>query len=246
MEIKGKTALVTGAARRLGKATALELARRGAHIALHYFSAAAQARQVRRQILKYGVQCRLYKANLAQATAVESLAKKVLRDWGGCQILVNTAAIYPQKEYAKASRADYDMPYAVNLRAPALLSARIGHFNKKNKIRSRIVHFADVGGELPWTGYIPYTLSKAGVLQLTRASAKDLAPWVLVNSISPGPMLPGTGQTAAGRRDALKRTLLKKYGGADEITRTVVFMIESDFMTGSNVVLDGGRMLAEK
>ena len=245
MQIKGKTALVTGGAKRLGKAVALALAEKGANIALHYGNSASEAKKVQAKIRALGAQCRLYRSNLALAANAEKLGRRVIKDFKGCEIFISAAAIYPAREYTKAKAADYDLPYAINLRAPALLAGVIGGYNKRNKIRARIVHFADVGGELPWTGYIPYSLSKAGVLQLTRASAKALAPWVLVNSISPGPMLPGVGQTAAGRRDALKRTLLKRYGGADEIAKAAVFMVESDFMTGSNLVLDGGRKLAE-
>ena len=245
MIIKGKTALVTGGAKRLGKASALALAEQGANIALHYGNSLKEAKAVQSQILALGVKCLLFKADLAKAASVEKLAQQVLKTMGRCEILINAAAIYPKVAYSKAKAADYDLPLAINLRAPAILAGRIGSHNKKNKIPSRIVHFADVGGELAWTDYIPYTLSKAGVLQLVRASAKDLAPWVLVNSISPGPMLPGAGQNAAGRRDALKRTLLKKYGGAVEIAKAVVFIVESDFMTGSNLVLDGGRKLSE-
>jgi pteridine reductase len=244
MDLKGKTALVTGGAIRLGRAIALELAKAGSNIALHYGKSRLDALAMRKSLESLGVRCTLYQADLSSSRAVLALGRDVLRDFKSVEILVNSAAIFPRVALEKAVPADFDQPYQINLRAPALLTQVIGVSQAKRRIPSRIINIADVGAELVWPGYLPYSLSKAGILQLTRASAAALSPYVLVNAISPGPMLMPAGSGAKQLKSSLKRTLLKKLGGPEEIAKTVRFVAESDFMTGSNVVVDGGRKLA--
>lgn len=242
MKLKGKRALVTGGAVRIGKAIALELAAQGCHILLHYGRSKAEALKTAKAIRARGVQCDLAQADLAQADEVLLLGKTALL--AGCDILVNNAGIFPRVALDKARPEDFDLPYAVNLRAPALLTQVLGTAWAKARRPGRIIHIADVGGRLAWPGYLPYSLSKVGLFQLTRASAVALAPYVLVNSISPGPMLMPGKHTAAQKRSSLKRSLLKKLGGAEEIARAVAFVAASDFMTGGDLKVDGGRELA--
>jgi pteridine reductase len=244
MILKGKPALVTGGAVRLGRAIALELAKAGCPIALHYGKSRLEALALRREIEALGVECRLFQADLSSASAVLALGRDVLKAYKDVPILVNSAAVFPRVPLEKAQPEDFDHPYRVNLRAPALLTQVMGVSQARRKIPSRIINIADVGAELAWPGYLPYSLSKAGLLQLTRASAVALAPHVLVNAISPGPMLMPPRHTAKQLKSSLKRTLIRKLGGAEEIARAVRFVAESDFMTGTNLVLDGGRKLA--
>jgi pteridine reductase len=191
-----------------------------------------------------GVDCTLHAADLSRASAVQGLARQVLRHRLGCQVLVNSASVFPRVTLETAMPADFDLPWAVNLRAPALLTQAVGLALKRARRRGRIINITDVGGRLAWPGALPYSLSKAGLLQLTRLSAAALAPWVLVNSVSPGPMLMPPGAGKAREADSRRRSLLGRLGGADEIARSVVFVAESDFMTGSEVTVDGGRALA--
>jgi pteridine reductase len=244
MNLKGKNALVTGGAIRLGRSIALELAKSGCHIALHYGKSRLEALAMRKSIEALGGSCRLYQADLSSSKAVLALGRDVLRDFKSIEILVNSAAVFPRVALEKAKPEDFDLPYRINLRAPALLTQVVGISQAKRRIPSRIINIADVGAELAWPGYLPYSLSKAGLLQLTRASAVALAPYVLVNAVSPGPMLMPAKSGKAQLKSSLKRTLLKKLGGPEEIARTVRFVAESDFMTGANVVVDGGRKLA--
>lgn len=242
MELNGKRALVTGGAIRIGKAIALELASQGCHIVLHYGRSGAEAGRTAAAVKALGVDCVLAQADLASAPAVQRLGRLALR--AGCSILVNNASIFPRVPLDQATVKDFDEPWAVNLRAPALLTQIMGTAWLKAKTESRIVNIADVGGRLAWPGYLPYSLSKAGLLQLTRASAAALAPHVLVNSVSPGPMLMPERHTAAQKRSSLKRSLLKRLGGPAEVARAVLFAVQSDFMTGSDIKVDGGRELA--
>lgn len=243
MLLKNKTALVTGAAVRVGKAIALALAGQGCHIALHYGRSAAEARATARRIRALGVRCTLHPADLADAEAVLALGRAVLGLKGGCQVLVNNAAIFPRVALERAAPADFDAPYAINLRAPALLTQALGSAWKRRRTQGRIINITDVGGRLGWAGAAPYSLSKAGLLQLTRVSAVALAPTVLVNSLSPGPTLMPAGHSAAQERASLRRSLSGRLTGTAEIARAVLLLAQSDAMTGSELVVDGGRQL---
>jgi NAD(P)-dependent dehydrogenase (short-subunit alcohol dehydrogenase family) len=242
MLLKGQRALVTGGAVRIGKAIALELASQGCHLLLHYGRSRAEAEKTAEAVRALGVDCRLAQADLASAPAALKLGRAALK--AGCSVLVNNASIFPKVSLEKATVKDFDLPWAVNLRAPALLTQVMGTAWAKRKTEGRIINIADVGGNLAWPGYLPYSLSKAGLLQLTRTSAAALAPHVLVNSVSPGPMLMPEKHTPAQKKASLKRSLLKRLGGPQEIARAVVFIAQSDFMTGADLKVDGGRELA--
>jgi pteridine reductase len=244
MELKGKRALVTGGAVRIGKAIALALAGEGCSIALHYGRSVSEAKSAAAEVRALGVDCSLHKADLARAGSVQALGRQVLAHRLGCQILVNSASIFPRVSLEEAGPADFDLPYAVNLRAPALLTQAVGLALVRKRQSGRIINIADVGGRLAWPGALPYSLSKAGLLQLTRLSAAALAPWVLVNSISPGPMLMPDKHSAAQARASVRRSLLKRLGGPEEIAKAVLYVAGSDFMTGADLIVDGGRSLA--
>jgi pteridine reductase len=244
MDLKGKRALVTGGAHRIGKAVCLALAGQGCAIALHYGRSVSEARATAAEIRALGVDCSLHKADLSKAAQALALGRQVLAHRLGCQVLVNNASIFPRVTLEAAKPIDFDLPYAVNLRAPALLTQAIGLAMLKKRRPGRIVNITDVGGRLAWPGALPYSLSKAGLLQLTRLSAAALAPWVLVNSVSPGPMLMPDVHSPAQKRASIGRSLLKRLGGPDEIARAVVYLAGSDFITGSELTVDGGRSLA--
>jgi NAD(P)-dependent dehydrogenase (short-subunit alcohol dehydrogenase family) len=244
MRLKGKVCLVTGGAKRLGRAIALEMAGQGCSLALHYHRSALEAKAAQAEIRALGVECRLFKADLSQAAQAPSLAKAVIKAFGCCDILVNSAAVFPQASLAKAKPADFDGPFALNLRAPALLSQAVGLWNFERRRAARIINMGDVGGMLAWPGYLPYSLSKAGLAQLTRASARALAPWVLVNCVALGPMLMPAESSPAQLKSSLKRTLLKRLGGSQEAARAVAFLAASDFITGAVLPVDGGRSLS--
>jgi NAD(P)-dependent dehydrogenase (short-subunit alcohol dehydrogenase family) len=240
--LNGRLALVTGGAVRVGQAIALELARRGSGIIIHYGHSKAPAQATALRIRALGVPCRLLQADLARSAGALALGKAAKE--AGCDILVNSASIFPRVPLERATPKDFDEPYAINLRAPALLTQALGTAWAKAKRRAHIVNIADIGGRLAWPGALPYSLSKAGLLQLTRASAAALAPTVLVNAVLPGPMLMPADATPAQRKASEARSLLKRLGGPQEVADAVAFLCQSDFITGSELVVDGGRQWA--
>jgi NAD(P)-dependent dehydrogenase (short-subunit alcohol dehydrogenase family) len=242
MELNGQRALITGGALRIGKAICLELAAQGCHIVLHYGRSKAEALETAQAIRALGVDCVLHQADLASSAAVLKLGKAALK--AKANILVNSASIFPRVTLEQAKPKDFDEPYAINLRAPALLTQVLGTAWAKAKTPSRIINIADVGAKLGWAGALPYSLSKAGLLQLTRTSAVALAPHVLVNAILPGPIVMPAKHTQAQKDLSLKRSLLGKMGGPGEIAKAVSYLIQSDFVTGAELKVDGGRELA--
>jgi NAD(P)-dependent dehydrogenase (short-subunit alcohol dehydrogenase family) len=238
----GRQALVTGGAVRVGQAIALELARRGSGVMLHYGRSKAPALATAQAVRALGVPCRLLQADLSRSAGALSLGRRALA--GGCDLLVNSASIFPRVTLDRATPKDFDEPYAVNLRAPALLTQVLGTAWAKARRRAHIVNIADIGGRLAWPGALPYSLSKAGLLQLTRASAAALAPTVLVNAVLPGPILMPEGATPAQRRSSEARSLLHRLGGPQEVADAVAFLAQSGFITGSELVVDGGRQWA--
>ena len=235
----GRQALVTGGALRVGQTIALELARRGSAILLHYGHSQAPAQATAARIRALGVGCRLLRADLSRSAAVLALGRAAKA--AGCDLLVNSASVFPRVRLEDATPTDFDGPYQVNLRAPALLTQVLGSAWKKAGTHAHIIHIADIGGRLAWPGALPYSLSKAGLLQLNRASAAALAPTVLVNAVLPGPILMPAGASAAQRKDSEARSLLKRLGGPQEVADAVAFLAQSNFITGTELVVDGGR-----
>ncbi|MGH7442743.1 MAG: SDR family NAD(P)-dependent oxidoreductase [bacterium] len=243
MDLRGKRALITGGALRVGKTIALALAKEGCAIALHYGRSEREAETAQRELRALGADCVLYQADLSRSGETLALGRAVLRHAKGCQILVNNASIFPRVPLERSHPRDFDLPYSVNLRAPALLTQVIGLELMRRKRSGRIVNIADSESRTARPEAFGYSLSKAGLLQLTRLSASALAPWVLVNSISPGTVLLPTLPNAAQLRSSKERSLLKRVGNPEEIAAAVLLALRSDFMTGADLLVDGGRAL---
>jgi pteridine reductase len=241
VELRGKVALVTGAARRVGRAIALELAGRGAAIALHHHASIAEAGDTAAAIKSRGVDVATFAADLARPDEIDVLSRDVLRRFGQLDVLVNSAAIYFRTPVGEATAEEWDRLYALNLRAPFLLTQALAPALRERK--GRVVMIADVGGMQPWTGYLPYGATKAGIIYLTRGFAKALAPEVLVNAVAPGTVLPQENATADEIAAEEARAVLKRLGAPEDIAQAVAFLCESDYITGQVLAVDGGKML---
>jgi pteridine reductase len=244
MELRGRWALVTGAAKRIGRVVALELAGRGANVVVHYNSSAADAEATVSSLRALGVQAVSLRADLADAAQVRGLAEDAETQTGGLALLVNSASNYLRTPFDAISEADWDASLDVNLKAPFLLAWTIGR-----AMRARgegcIVNVTDWAGDRPYRQYLPYCVSKGGLITLTKALAKELAPTVRVNAVSPGPVMPpdefGPDQLAAIRR----ATPLARIGTPEDVARAIRFLAEeADFSTGSVLHVDGGRGVA--
>ena len=245
MQLKGKTALVTGAAKRIGRQIALALARRGANVVVHYHTSAAEARAAVAEIKSLGVEALAVKADQSNARQVRAAVSKALKYFGDIHVLVTSAAVYRKTPFDTLTEADWDGHIDANLKGPFLFAVEVGRHMKKRRLAGKIITFADWAAIRPYANYLPYCVSKAGVICLTKSLAKALAPNVQVNAIAPGPVLLPADFTEAERRAVIEATILKRLGSPQDIVNAVLFLIEgSDFITGHTLVVDGGRLIA--
>jgi pteridine reductase len=236
----GQVALVTGSAKRLGRAIALHLAEQGADIVIHYHHSGADAKEVVSEIRKLGRRAVGVSADLVKKTDIERLFKDAEREFGRLDILVNNASNFLHTRFETTTEETWNASLDVNLRAPFFCAQAAAPLLKQN--RGIIINISDVGGILAWTGYIPHCISKSGILMLTRALAKELAPDVRVNAIAPG-TISMPGDPAELKTDYIKRAPLQRTGTTADVTAAVSFLIHSPFITGQILVLDGGRTL---
>ena len=245
MKLKGKTALVTGAAKRVGREIALGLARRGANIVVHYNSSAPDARRVVAEIKALGVDAIAVKANQTNAREVRVAVGRAVNHFRDIHVLVTSAAVYRKTPFDTLTERDWDFHIDANLKGPFLFALEVGRRMKKRGIAGKIVTFADWSAIRPYADYLPYCVSKAGVICLTKSLAKALGPKVQVNAIAPGPVLLPPDFTEKETRQVIEATLVKRLGSPQDIVNSVLFLIEGgDFITGHTLVVDGGRLIA--
>lgn len=244
MQAAGKIALVTGAARRVGKSIALALAGRGAHVVITYNHSAAEAQATLREIEALGVQGMALQGNITQSRDVEAIVRRVMDRFGGIDILVNNASNYYKTPFETLTEAQWDDLVGTNLKGTFLVSKWVGDEMLKAG-SGKVINLADWAGFRPYADYIPYCVAKAGVIALTQALAKTLAPNIQVNAIAPGPVMLPEDFSESMRQAVVRATPLKRIGTPADIAQTVVFLVEgSDFITGAIIPVDGGRLIA--
>lgn len=245
MNLAGKVALVTGG-RRIGGVVATELARRGASVAVVYRASRSQVDTVVRGIEALGQRACGIEADLSDPDACARAVSEVVARLGRLDVLVNMASVYRSKAFDTLTVDDWDASLNVDLRAAWLCThAAVPHMRQQGG--GRVVNFSDwvAASRRPqYLGYVPYYVAKAGVVALTEALALELAPQhILVNAIAPGPIEAPEGASAEEIRAVERATPLGRWGGAPEIARAVLFLVETDFVTGETVRVDGGRHL---
>jgi pteridine reductase len=239
MELEGRVALVTGAGRRVGRAIATTLGARGMSVGVHYHRSRDEAEETVRDVERAGGSALSFAANLADGDAPQRVIDWMLSSFGGIDVLVNSAAVMLRQPFGHVSAADWDATHALNLRAPFLLAqAAAPHLRER---RGAVVNIADLAAFETWPDFVPHGTSKAGIVYLTRALARLLAPEVRVNAIAPGAvLLPENWDEESARRLAAS-TPLGRLGSVDDVTRTVLFLLESGYLTGETIIVDGGR-----
>jgi pteridine reductase len=240
MELRGRVALVTGAGRRLGRAIAAALARQGVRLALHHHASAGGAAGLRDEVRAAGGDAECFGADLRDAEAARALPGRVFERFGRLDVLVNSAAVMHRLRLEDTSPQQWDDILNLNLRAVFFCTQ--GAAPALRDAQGSVVNLADVGGLEPWPGFAAHSVSKAGVVMLTRVLALSLAPEVRVNAIAPGAVLvPDTYDQAA--RDALVRsTPLRRLGTPGDVTAAVLYLLEhGDYITGTVLTVDGGR-----
>jgi len=239
MDIGNSKALVTGAALRVGREIALELARAGATIFLHYRNSREAAEETAAEIRGLGAEAVLIQGDLGIAADTARVAEECR----AADILVNCASIFPRTPLDELTFQAWDEIFNVNLRGPFFLAKEIGLAMKKRGRRA-IVNIADWSGVRAYRGYLPYCVSKAALLAANTGLARVLAPQVRVNAISPGPVMFPEDMGERERNVVLDQTPLGREGSPPEVARAVRFLVEgATFSTGAVLTVDGGRLV---
>lgn len=233
-------ALVTGSARRLGKAFALSLARMGYSIALHHRGSVTEAEQTVKEIRALGVDCLPIRADLTMPEKIDFLFSMVDEFHAPLKVVVNSAAIMPVGNPRELELHDWDSALDLNLRAPFLIAQQSA---KRMTAGGLIVNVSDIGAQKAWSRYPSYTVSKAGLESLTKMLARALAPEIRVNAIAPGLVLPSDVVTPQKWQNLVEKLPLKRAATLDEITSTLEFLIKNEYITGQTIVVDGGYSL---
>jgi len=238
-ELTGKTALVTGGAVRVGRAIALALAAAGCDVAIGYKSSATAARATVAELGRLGVRAVAVRADLADPAAARRLVATAARQLGRLDLLVNNAALLARTPLATTTPAQFDRLLAVNLRGAFFCAQAAAR--AMGRRGGRIVNIADVGGVRAWPGYIPYGISKAGVLMLTRGLAAALAPRIQVNAVGPGVVLLPEGFDETLERKLAARVPMRRHGRPEDVAAAVRFFATCpDYITGQVLFVDGG------
>jgi len=237
----GRVALVTGAARRIGRSIALKLAVEGASVVVNYCNSKAEAEQVAVEITKSGRRALAWPADVSRREEVHRMFAAVEGEFGRLDILVNNAGVFFPAAFEQLTEEQWDAVLDTNLKSQFLCAQAAAPLLRRHG-RGAIINLSSIGGLLAWPKYIHYCVSKAGVLMLTRCLARALAPEITVNSVAPGTIsFPKDPPEVA--EDFIRRAPLRKTGAPEDIAGTVAFLARSEFITGQVFVVDGGRTL---
>jgi len=242
MELGGRVALVTGAGRRLGRVLASALAERGMTLALHHHRSAGGAADLRDAIVAAGGRAACFAADLSDPVAARELPARVVAELGGLDLLVNSAAVMHRLPFEATTPEHYDAILDLNLRSVFFCTQ--GAAPALRRARGKVINLADLGGLEPWPGFAAHSVSKAGVVMLTKVLARALAPEVTVNAIAPGTVLVPEEYDAAERDRLARTTPLGRLGAPADAVAALLYLAEAaDFVTGDVLVVDGGRLL---
>jgi 3-oxoacyl-[acyl-carrier protein] reductase len=243
VDIRGKVAVITGT-KRIGSVVGLRLAEKGADVVLTYNRSKKEAEATAELIKCKGQRAMTLQANLSLSVEAQGMVKEILGQFGRIDILANMASIYSSKPFLDTTEADWDENMSINLKS-VYLCAKAVLPAMRAQGGGRIVNFADwiaASGRPRYRGFVEYYVSKVGVIGLTESLALELASYnILVNAIAPGPILAPPDLTPEEDAEVKKATPLGRWGGEDEIAKAVISLVETDFITGECIRVDGGR-----
>ena len=243
VNLQGKVAVVTGSAHRVGKAIALGLAQAGAHVVVHYHASAEEVPATLAELQAFGVRAAAYQADLGTPGGAAALFEAAASEFGGVDVLVNSAAIMDPGNVLTMTPEQWQRSLNINLSGPFFCAQQAAR-QMQTRGGGAIVNISDLAGLEPWARYPAHSVSKAGLNMLTRVLAKALAPAIRVNAVAPGPVMMPAGWDEARWRTVGEHTLLKRTGSGYDVAAAVRFLLESDFITGETLVVDGGSLIA--
>jgi 3-oxoacyl-[acyl-carrier protein] reductase/pteridine reductase len=234
-----QVALVTGAAKRIGRSIALRLAKEGADVVVNYATSKTEAEELTSEIQSLGRRSIALQADVSRRADVHRMFAAAEKEFGRLDILVNNAGIFFAAKFEELTEEQWDRIMNANLKSQFLCAQAAAPLMKRQG-RGRIINLSSLGGILPWPAYTHYCVSKAGSIMLTKCLARALAPEILVNSVAPGTIqFPGEPPD----QDYIKRVPLHRTGTGEDIADAVMYFATADFVTGQVIAVDGGRTL---
>ncbi len=240
MDVKGKTALITGGAVRVGKALTLGLARLGANVMINYHRSKGPSAQCVREVRALGVEALAFQADIGDPDAVHALIEVAQTHFGGVDVLVNSASPYVRANLHETTWEQWHFVLGALLDGPFLLSQAFAP-GMCERGAGLIVNILDLGAFEPAPRHLAHSVGKHGLLGLTRNLAAELAPTVRVNAIVPGPVLPAPDSTPDQNARTAQRTLLQRWGTPDDVVKALCYLVDADYVTGEVLFVDGGE-----
>jgi NAD(P)-dependent dehydrogenase (short-subunit alcohol dehydrogenase family) len=236
--IEGRVVLVTGGAKRIGRGIAMRLAKEGASVAIHYHNSQSEAEKTSKECGG----APLFRANLESVTEIQHMFRRVFEHFGRLDWLVNNAARFTRFDPLEITEKNWDFVHSVNLKAAFFCCQSAAKIMNQQKY-GRIVNISSLGGIRPWAEHVHYCASKAGVIMMTKALAKALAPDITVNSVAPG-VIPFDDRLNEMEETMTRATPAQRPGTADEIADAVIYFLRSpNYITGNLLAVDGGLNL---
>jgi len=242
MEVEGAVVLITGAAQRVGRAVALDLAAQGAHVAFSYYAEHEPWRDTVAAIERAGVRSLAVLADVTRSSDRRALVEATLQSFGRVDVLINNASIWLKQPALEIDEVAWDAEMNLNAKAPFMMAQAVAP-HMIHQGRGLVINIADLSAFQAWPGYAHHSASKAALVALTRVLALEWAPHVRVNAIAPGTVLLPDDADEAKRQWAIEKSALKRIGSPDDVARTVRYLVEEDFATGAVYFVDGGRSL---
>ncbi len=245
MDLKGKTALVTGGAHRVGKAITMALAKEGANVVINYRSSDKEAIETAQEAAALGVETLIVQADISNSDQVEGMVRRAKEKFGGVDVFVNSASPFIKTPFPTTDYTQWHHVidtiingsfYCANAIAPLMLEKGDG----------AMIFIVDLSALEPWPNFAAHSVSKAAMLALSRQLALELAPSVRVNAIAPGPVLPPPDYSDQKIKRTAQKTLLNRWGTANDVAQTVVFLAKSDYITGDLIAVDGGERFGHR
>jgi NAD(P)-dependent dehydrogenase (short-subunit alcohol dehydrogenase family) len=238
-ELSGKVALVTGAARRIGREIALGLAGAGADVAITFLTSEKDAARTLEELRGCGVRALATRCDVREEGSVQAAVEAVVRELGGLDLLVNNAGAYETVAFEEITVEQWNRMLDTNTRGPFLVSrAALAELRRR---KGRIINIGSLGGSKPWATHAHYCVSKAALVMLTEVMAKALAPDVVVNCVAPGMIPMAVGEASEYVRSIVSQTPMNRAGTAQDVVEAVLFLAKATrFITGQTLVVDGG------
>ena len=242
MQIKNAVILISGAAMRVGRAIALELAQKGAKISFSYYIQDEPWQETMSEIKNLCGECLATQTEIRNPAEVKNLVNKTMDHFGRIDVLINNASVWLKSPFLEISEDEWDLALDINLKGPFIVSQTVAPY-MIDQGQGVILNITDLSAFQTWPGYAHHAASKAGLVSLTKSMAVELAPEIRVNAIAPGTVLLPDDHTPEKKKWAEEKSILKRIGSPEDVAQLAAFLIESDFITGSVYFVDGGRSL---